>query len=137
MALHEMNPRYGRQLPQIVHAETQRTIHHAVDREAMLFLIDLGKLGGMLLHEVERGRCDDSRIILKRGVVGQVIEAVSGASARGLAVDVLRLSRSRLGLRGQSCARGDTGQRSGLLQEAPAVRFNGIHDSLREPKLQV
>jgi hypothetical protein len=92
MALQEMNPGYGRQLLEILHGETQRTIHHAVDREAMLLRIDLGKLGGVLLHEVERGRCDDSRIILKRGVVGHVIDAVSGPSARALAVDVLCVS---------------------------------------------
>ena len=92
MALQEMNPGNGRQLLQIRHGETQRTIHHAVDREAMLLRIDLGKLGGVLLHEVERGRCDDSRIVLKRGVVRHVIDAVSGPAARRLAVDVLCVS---------------------------------------------
>ena len=114
MALHEMNPGYGRQPLQILHGETQGAIHHAVDGEAMLVRIDYGKLGGVLLHEVDRGRRDDSRIVLKRRVVGQVIEAVSGPTARGLAVDVLRLSRSRLTLRGQSRACGHTSQRNGL-----------------------
>ena len=92
MAFQEMNPGNGRQLLQIRHGETQRTIHHAVDREAMLLRIDLGKLGGVLLHEVERRRRDDSRIILKRGVVRHVIDAVSGSAARWLAVDMLRVS---------------------------------------------
>ena len=92
MALEEMNPGNGGQLLQIRHGETQRTINHAVDREAMLLRIDLGKLGGVLLHEVERGRCDDSRIVLKRGVVRHVIDAVSGPAARRLAVDVLCVS---------------------------------------------
>ena len=90
MALDEMNPGYGRQLFQIIHGETQGTVHHAVDGEAMCVRIELGKLGGVLLHEVERRRRDDSRIILKRGVVRHVIDAVSGPAARWLAVDVLR-----------------------------------------------
>ena len=82
MALQEMHAGYGRQPLQILHGETQRTIHHAVDREAMLLQFDLGILGGMLLHEVELDRCDDSRIVLKRGVVRHVIDAVSGPAAR-------------------------------------------------------
>jgi len=44
MAFQEMNPGYGRQPLQLVHRETQRTIHQAVDREAMLLRIDFGKL---------------------------------------------------------------------------------------------
>src|ERR1700681_526900 len=84
----------------------------------------------MLLHEVDRGRRDDARIILKRGVVGQVIEAVSGPAARGLVVHVLRLSGSRLASHRQSCASGDTGQCSRLFQEPPPARFIGIHDFL-------
>jgi len=59
VALQEMNPGYRRQALEIVHAETQRTIHQAVDREAMLLRIDLGEVGGVLLHEVEMGRRDD------------------------------------------------------------------------------
>ena len=81
MALHEMNPGYRRQALQIVHAETQRTIHQAVDRQAMLLRIDLGEVGGVLLHEVEVGRCDDSAIILKRRVESDVINAHSRPSA--------------------------------------------------------
>ncbi len=86
MALHEMNPGYRRQALQIVHAETQRTIHHAVDREAMLRRIDVGEMGRVVLHEVELGRRDDSRIILKRRVVSDVINAEPGPSARERAV---------------------------------------------------
>jgi len=83
MALQEMNPGHGRQALEIVHAETQRTIHQAVDREAMLLRIDLGEVGGVLLHEVEVGRRDDSPIIVKRSVEGDVINAHSHPSARG------------------------------------------------------
>src|SRR6266446_6930206 len=83
MALQEMNPGYGRQALEILHAETQRTIHHAVNREAMLLRIDLGEVGGVLLHEVKLGRCDDSPIILKRSVESDVINAHSRPPARG------------------------------------------------------
>jgi len=91
MALEEMNARNGRELLQIRHRETQRTIHQAVDREAMLLRVDLRKLGGVLLHEVKRRRRDDAGIVLKRGVVRHVIDAVSGPAARCLPVDVLRV----------------------------------------------
>ncbi len=82
MALHEMNPGYGRQALEIVHAEAQGTIHQAVDGEAMLLRIDLGEVGGVLLHEVEMGRCDDSAVILERSVERDVINAHSHPSAR-------------------------------------------------------
>ncbi len=88
MALQEMNPGYGRQALQILHAETQRTVHHAVDREAMLLRVNVGQVRGVLLHEVERGRRDDARIILKRSVVSDVINAESGPPAQELAVVV-------------------------------------------------
>src|ERR1700674_5934658 len=91
MTLHEMNPGYGRQALQIINAETQRTIHHAVDREAMLLRIDVGQVGGVQLHEVEPGRCDHSRIFMKRSEVSDVINVPSDPPARlhetrGLAV---------------------------------------------------
>jgi hypothetical protein len=54
----------------------------------MLLRIDLGEVGGVLLHEVERGGCDDSRIILKRSVVSDVINAHSRPSAQEFAVVV-------------------------------------------------
>src|SRR5258708_11289136 len=108
VALDEMNPGYGRQLFQVRHGETQGAVHHAVDGEAMFVRIELGKLGGVLLHEMDRGRRDDARIVLKRGVVGQVIEAVSGPTARRLVVNVQPLRRSRLAPRGQTCAYSDT-----------------------------
>ena len=92
MAFQEMHPGYGRQPLQVVHGETQRTIHQAVDRDAMLLHFDFGILRRVLLHEVELDRRDDARIILKRGVVRHVIDAVSGPSARGLAVVVLCVS---------------------------------------------
>src|SRR5205807_2238319 len=83
LTLQEMHPGYRRQPLEIVHAETQRTIHQAMDREAMLLRIDLGEVGGVLLHEVELGRCDDSSVILKRSVEGDVINAHSHPPARG------------------------------------------------------
>jgi hypothetical protein len=49
----------------------------------MLLRIDLGEVRGVLLHEVEVGRCDDSPIILKRSVERDVINAHSRPSARG------------------------------------------------------
>src|ERR1700674_5325306 len=134
LALQEMNPGYGRQALQLLQGETQRTIHHAVDREAMLLRIDVGQVGGVLLHEVEPGRCDDSRIILKRSVVSDVIDAHSGPAARlhetrGLAVSkigmgIFSFSPGRLASRGPfracgqaSCAGGQTS--SSVFQEPP------------------
>ena len=75
VALQEINPGDGRQSLQLLHGETQRPIHHAVDREAMLLGIDVGQAGGMGLHEMERGRCDDSHRILKRSVMRNVARA--------------------------------------------------------------
>src|SRR6266481_8359630 len=83
MALQEMNPGYGRQALEVVQGETQRTIHQAVDREAMLLRIDLGEVGGVLLHEVEVGRRDDSPILVKRSIESDVIDAHSHPSTRG------------------------------------------------------
>ena len=80
LAFHEMNPGYRRQPLQVIHAETQGTIHHAVDRETMLLRIDDGEVGGVQLDEVERGRCDDPRIILNRSEVGDVIDVPSDPS---------------------------------------------------------
>jgi len=76
-----MNPGYRRQALEIVHAETHGTIDHAMDREAMLLGIDFGEVGGVLLHEVQRGWRDDSTVILKRSVVGDVIDAHPHAAA--------------------------------------------------------
>ncbi len=138
MALHEMNPGYRRQALQIVHAETQRTIHHAVDREAMLRRIDVGEMGRVVLHEVERGRGDDSPIILKRRVVSDVIDAESGPSAQELAVVVgflaLCLRLGRLAFRGPfragSRACSYASQCSSAFQEPPPARSIGFHDCL-------
>jgi hypothetical protein len=86
MALQEMDPRYGRQALEIVDAETQRTVHQAVDGQAMFPRIDLGEVGGVLLHEMELGGCDNSRIILKGSVVSDVVDAESRPPAQELAV---------------------------------------------------
>jgi hypothetical protein len=83
LALHEMNPGYGRHALEIVHGESHRTIHQAVDGQAMSLRIDLGEVGGVLLHEVEVGGRDDSTIILKRSVERDVINGHSHPSARG------------------------------------------------------
>jgi hypothetical protein len=53
----------------------------------MFLRIDLGEVGGVQLHEVKRGRCDDPRIILKRGEIGDVIDVPPDPSAV-VAVDV-------------------------------------------------
>jgi hypothetical protein len=54
-----------------------------VDREAVLLRVDFGEVGGVLLHEVERGGCDDSPKILKWSVISNVIDAHSRPTARG------------------------------------------------------
>src|SRR5262245_41992004 len=135
MALQEMNPRHGRQALQIVHAETQRTIHQPVDREAMLLRIDLGEVGGVLLHEVEVGWCDDSAVILKRSVESDVINAHSRAAARrnpspqvfagvvgifGLYFRLGRLPSSQFSAGGSAC--GHTSNCTSVFQEPPAAR---------------
>jgi hypothetical protein len=48
----------------------------------MLLRIDFGEVRGVLLHEVELGRCDDSPVILKWSVVSDVIDAHSRPAAR-------------------------------------------------------
>src|SRR5262249_22654113 len=65
-ALHETNPRFGRHALQFVQRKTQRTIHHAVNQEAILQGIGVRR-DGVVSHEVERAGCDDSLYILKRG----------------------------------------------------------------------
>ena len=101
----------------------------------MLIGINVGQMGGVVLHEVQPSRRDDSRVILKRGVVSHVIDAVSGPAAgfhetRGLAVSetgILGLrSLGRLAARGQFRARGHTGRaggqpRTGPSQEPPSA----------------
>jgi hypothetical protein len=52
----------------------------------MLLRIDLGEVGGVLLHEVEVGRCNDPSIVLERRVVSDVINAESGPSAQEFAM---------------------------------------------------
>ncbi len=59
----------------------------------MLLGIDVGQVGVVGLHEVKRGRCDDSRRIMERSVVRHVINArfdpASGnRETRRFAVDV-------------------------------------------------
>src|SRR5579871_7073820 len=104
----------------------------------MLLWIDVWQMGGVLLHEVELSRCDDSRIILERSVVSDVINAEPGPSAQELAVivDILGF-RFRLGWLAShgpfctgACAHGHTSQCSSLFQEPPAARFSRIHDCL-------
>src|SRR5882762_9036916 len=145
MALQEMNPGHGRQALEIVHAETHRTIHQAVDREAMLLRIDLGEVGGVLLHEMQLGRRDDSPIVLKRSVVSDVINAHSRPSARGdpsaqlFAGDegilgwYFRLARlaSRAPFSAGAGAYRHASQRSRVLEELPSARSSGFtHECL-------
>ncbi len=152
MALQEMNPGHGRQALEIVHAETHGTIHQAVDREAMLLRIDLGEVGGVLLHEVKLGRSDDSPVVLKRGVERDVINTHSRPSARGdpsaqvFAGDVFAGDVGGGGIFGlyfglgclasrpfsaSASASGHTSQRTtSVLQEPPPARSFGIHERL-------
>jgi hypothetical protein len=51
----------------------------------MLLRIDVGEVRRVILNEVQGGRGNDSRINLKRSVVGNVIDAKSGSSAQELA----------------------------------------------------
>ena len=89
----------------------------------MLLRIDVGQVGGVQLHEVERGRCNDPRVILKRSEISDVINVPSDASARGITADMgffgLCLRPARLASRGPfcpcACTCGDTGQCSCLL----------------------
>jgi len=100
-----MNPGYGGQALEIVHAEAHGTIYQAVNCEAMVRRIDFGEVGGVLLHEVKVGRCDDSTIILKRSIERDVINTHSHPAAQryasaqvfGGAVGIL----GRLAYRGQ------------------------------------
>src|SRR6202034_4253220 len=54
-ALEEMNPGCGREPLQLLHGENQRTVHHAVDHEAMLLGVDIrdgpGRACSCALHE--------------------------------------------------------------------------------------
>src|SRR5262249_34415221 len=142
MALQEVNARYGRQTLQIVHAEAQRTINQAMDREAMFARIDLGEVGGVVLHEVEVGWRGDSRIVLQRSVAGNVINTHSQASARRdssrqleVIVSVFRLDfglgclASRPVSAGASAC-GHTSECTSTSQEPPAARSLGIHERL-------
>src|SRR5262245_43083066 len=62
-----MKAGHGREALQILHGESQRTVHHPVDQETMLLGIDLRNVGTTgRPHEVERGWCDYAYRILKR-----------------------------------------------------------------------
>jgi len=103
----------------------------------MLLRIDLGEVGGVLLHEMEVGRRDDPRIILQRRVEGDVVNAHPHPAAL-VAVDVSRRGRclraGGLASRGPfgagASASGHASQCSSLFQEPPAARTIGIHDCL-------
>jgi hypothetical protein len=97
------------------------------------------------LHEVERGRCDDPRIILKRGEVGDVINVPPDASARiVVSVSICGLCfrlRGRLTFRRPFCACARAGRHashcSSLFQEPPPTRSIGVHDFLRDPEFRL
>jgi hypothetical protein len=110
----------------------------------MLLRIDLGEVGGVLLHEVEMGRCDDSAVILERSVERDVINAHSHPSARegpsaqvfagvmGIFGFYFRLGclASRGPFCACACSYAHTSQCSSVFQEPPAARSIGIHDRL-------
>jgi hypothetical protein len=106
--------------------------------------IDLGEVGGVLLHEVQLRRRDDSAVILKRSVERDVINAHPHPAARGdpsaqmLAGDVGGVvifglyfglgSLTSRPFRASASACSHTGERTtSVLQESPAARFIGIH----------
>src|SRR5215467_14456982 len=142
MALQEMHPGYRRQALELVHGEAQRTIDQAMDREAMLLGIDLGEVGRVVLHKVEAGRRNDSHIVLQWGVVGDVIDAHSDATARGYAsrrwpvlVQVSSLSFGLGGLaprplRANASTCRHASQCASAFQEPPAAGTIRIHERL-------
>src|SRR5436305_14376264 len=66
-ALEKMNAGYVGEALQLVHGESQRAIHHAVDHETMLPGIDIrNKCATVRSHVVERGWRDNTDRILKR-----------------------------------------------------------------------
>ncbi len=88
---------------EILQAEHQRTIHHAVDGEAVPGGIDIRQLG-VSLHEVERRRRDDAYRFPNRSVVSRMRNALRDPSSRrrrqrrGLAVSMRVFGlRSRAG----------------------------------------
>ena len=66
-ALYEMNARYGGKALQIIHAELQRPVDHAVNHQPMLLGIDIRHdRPAMRPDEVKRRWCDNAHQILQR-----------------------------------------------------------------------
>src|SRR5216683_3395530 len=65
-ALDEMDTGNGWQALQFIHREDERPVHNAMDHEAVLAGINVRKASTAPRHEMESGRRDDSRRILKR-----------------------------------------------------------------------
>src|SRR5262249_24132156 len=113
---------------------------------------DLGKVGGVLLHEVQLSRCDDSPVVLERSVECDVVNAHSHAatrrnsSAQVLAGDVLGGDVSGVVIFGMDFGLGCLAARplsasasacshtsqctTSVFQESPAARSIGIHERL-------
>src|ERR1700687_4106691 len=62
-----MNAGYEREALQLLHRESQRAVHHAMDHETMLPGIDLRNNGATVgTNKMERGWRDNPYLILKR-----------------------------------------------------------------------
>ena len=61
-ALHstKCSARHGGQAANLIHGENQRTIDHAVNHQAVLARVDVGRLVGVGNHVVERGGRDEA-----------------------------------------------------------------------------
>src|SRR6266699_5267938 len=143
-ALEKMNAGYRREALQLVHRESQGTVHHPVDHEAMLFGIDLRNVETTVgSHIMERGwRNNPYRLIQRSHYVKRKPKGIrrrspfrwlacrgyeTGALAIGdQLLDVLFRGRSRywcLAARGLCCSRGQTCHRSATFSESPSISF--------------
>ena len=156
-ALDEMDAGDRGEPLQVLHGEGQRTVHHAVNHQAVLAGIDVRKKRSAgCPHVVERGRCDHPDRILQRGRhvkreppgVGRwpaaVSDAYGGDVTRSVAVGNLVLAlldhRRRvvclaafgcLAVRGGCGSQGETtGERSAAFEEFPSSRSFRRHGSL-------
>src|SRR6185503_7730391 len=140
-----MTPEVGRQVVQLVQCEIQRTIHQAVDQEAILLGIGV-RQRRVATDEVDRGRCDDSRHILKRRLLTPakirlalapwllVVRSSRRDETRAVAVGagVAEFARAFLAARGRCSSRDQTNERNTLFQEPPPARSLGIHAPSRD-----
>src|SRR5712664_2401798 len=132
-ALEKMNAGYRREALQLVHRESQRTVHHPMDHETMLFGIDVQDVeAAVRSHIMERGwRNNPYRLVKRshyvkrkpkgigrRSPVGRLAYRGHKTGAVAIGDRLLKIffrGRSRwwcLAARGLYCSRGQTGHRS-------------------------